>query len=117
VAAPIAGEDLGSWGDLAIVCWWRRKVYVGSSTAEDTVEREREKKCAETEKNLVFWLTLDPFFSSSRRSNPPLFIGGGRGYYCLHRGKISAIDSVGRDLKVGMVHCQICRKGCLIWYV
>ena len=27
---------------------------MGSSIAEDAVEREREKKCAETEKNLVF---------------------------------------------------------------
>jgi hypothetical protein len=30
------------------------KVSVGSSIAEDAVEREREKKCAETEKKLVF---------------------------------------------------------------
>jgi hypothetical protein len=57
---PNAGEDLGSWGGLAVVCWWRRKVYVGSSTAKDAMEREKEKKCAETGKKLVFWLTLNP---------------------------------------------------------
>jgi len=51
---------LGSWGGLAVVCWWRRKVYVGSSTAKDAMEREKEKKCAETGKKLVFWLTLNP---------------------------------------------------------
>jgi hypothetical protein len=39
---------------------------MGSSTAEDAVERGREKKCAETGKKLVFWLTLDPIFSSFR---------------------------------------------------
>jgi hypothetical protein len=52
---------------------------VGSSTAKDAVEREREKKCAKTGKKLVFWLTLDPIFSSLRSSTEPLFISGGRG--------------------------------------
>jgi hypothetical protein len=76
VAATIAGEDLGSWGGLAVVCWWRRKVSVGSSTAEDAVEREREKKCAETGKKLGFLLPFDPIFSSLRSLMEPLFIGG-----------------------------------------
>jgi hypothetical protein len=95
---------------------------VGSSTAEDAVEREKEKKCAETGKKLVFWLTLDPIFSSLRPSNPPLFIGGGRGQSCLQWRKISALDSDEKDpnrwLKVGMVHCQIVKSaaaGCLSW--
>jgi hypothetical protein len=43
-----------------------RKAYVGSSTAEDVVEREREMKCAETGKQLVFWLTFDQIFSPLR---------------------------------------------------
>jgi len=70
---------LDSWGGLAVICWWRRKVYVGSSTAKNAMEIEKEKKCAETGNKLVFWLTLDPIFSSLRPLNPPLFIGGGRG--------------------------------------
>jgi len=37
-------KDLGSQGGCAIVCWWRRKVYVGSSGAEDMVEREEGRK-------------------------------------------------------------------------
>jgi len=61
-----------------------------------------------------FWLTLDPIFSSLGPLNPPLFIGGGRGQSCLHWGKISALDSDGKDLnrwfKVGIMSCQICRK-------
>jgi len=119
---PNAGEDLGLWGGLAVVYWWRRKVSVGSSTAEDAEEREKEKKCAEIGKKLVFWLILDPIFSSLRPSNPPLFIGGGRGQSFLQWRKISALDSDGKDpnrwLKVGMVQCQIIKStaaGCLSW--
>ena len=52
---------------------------MGSSTAEEAVEIEREKKCAETEKKLVLWLTLDPIFSFLRPLAETLFIGGGRG--------------------------------------
>jgi len=95
---------------------------VGFLTAEDAVEREREKKCAETGKKLVFWLTLDPIFSSLGPSNPPLFIGSGRGQSCLQWRKLSALDSDEKDpnrwLKVGMVHCQIVKSaaaGCLSW--
>jgi hypothetical protein len=62
---------------------------------------------------------LDPIFSSLRPSTLPLFIGGGRGQSRLHRDKISALDSVGKDpnrwLKVGMMHCQIWRKSCPRW--
>jgi hypothetical protein len=43
-----------------------RKAYVGSLMAEDVVEREREMKCAETGKQLVFWLTFDQIFSPLR---------------------------------------------------
>jgi len=55
-----------------------------------------------------FWPTFDPIFSSLRPLNPPIFIGGRRGQSRLHKGKISALDSVWKDLncwlKVGMVH-------------
>jgi len=49
---------------------------VGSSTAEDAMEREREKKCAETGKKLGFLLPFDPIFSSLRSPMEPLFISG-----------------------------------------
>jgi hypothetical protein len=56
--------------------------------AEHTVERERKERkterVGETGKRLIFWLFLDPIFSSFKPSNPPLFIGGGRGQSCLH---------------------------------
>jgi hypothetical protein len=60
---------------------------VGSSRAEEAAgEREREREREErtlagrkTGEKLIFWLILDSIFSSSRPSNPPLFIGGGRG--------------------------------------
>jgi len=77
-------------------------------------EREGEKKLQKQGKKAGFWPTLDLIFSSLRPSNPPLFIGDARGQVCLHYGKFSAFDSVGKDpnrwFKVSMVHCQICRK-------
>jgi hypothetical protein len=60
---PNAGEDLGSWGGLEFVCWWRRKVSVGSSTAEDAVEREKERNVQKPEKNWFFgslWTRFSP---------------------------------------------------------
>ena len=61
-----------------------------------------------------FWPILDLIFSSLRPSNLPLFIGNGRGQSCFHWEKNSVLDSVGKDLnhwfKIGMLHCQICRK-------
>jgi len=88
--------------------------------AESTVEREcRERDLLQKKlgRRLVFFRFLDPIFSSLRPSNPPPFIAGGRGQSLLHKGKFSALDFVGKDLnrwlKVGMVHCQICRKSCL----
>ena len=64
VAAPISGEDLSSWGGLEVVCWWRIKVIVGSSTAEDAVEREgRKRNCRNGAKRLVFgriWTRFSP---------------------------------------------------------
>jgi len=67
-------------------------------------EREREERTLagrKTGEKLIFWLILDPIFSSLRPSNPPLFIGGRRGQSLLHKGKISALDSVGKDPTVG----------------
>jgi hypothetical protein len=83
---------------------------------ESTVERER-LAAEKTGEEAGFFRFLDPIFSSLRPSNPPPFIAGGRGQSLLHKGKFSALDFVGKDpnrwLKVGMVHCQICRKSCL----
>jgi len=51
--------------------------------AEDTVERERKERkterVAEIGKRLIFWLILDPNFSSLMPSTQPLFIGSRRG--------------------------------------
>jgi hypothetical protein len=49
--------------------------------ASEEGERKTEKreKVVETGKRLIFWLILDLILSSLRPSNPPLFIGGGRG--------------------------------------
>jgi hypothetical protein len=65
---------------------------------------------------------LDPIFSSLGPSNPPLFVGGGRGQSFLQWRKISALDSDGKDPKPlaqrGMVHYQIVKSaaaGCLSW--
>jgi hypothetical protein len=70
----------------------------------------------------VFLRFLDPIFSSLGPSNPPLFVGGGRGQSFLQWRKISALDSDGKDPKPlaqrGMVHCQIVKSaaaGCLSW--
>jgi len=92
--------------------------------AESMVEREcRERLAAEkTGEEAGFFWFLDPILSSLGPSNPPIFIGGGRGQYFLQYRKISALDSDGKDpnrwLKVGMVHCQIVKStaaGCLSW--
>jgi len=97
----------GRNGDGAGFLWRRKK-------EEENLQRGEGGR-------LVFSLTLDPLFSSLKSPIKPIFIGGGRGQSRLHRGKISALDSVGKDLirwlKVGMVHCQICRKSCLSWHV
>jgi hypothetical protein len=58
--------------------------------------------------------TLHSIFSSFRPWTAPSFIGGGREKSYLHWGKISALDSVGKDLnrwfKIGILSYQICRK-------
>jgi hypothetical protein len=38
------GEDLDLQGGCAAVFWWRRKAFMGSSGAEETVEREGRKE-------------------------------------------------------------------------
>jgi len=84
--------------------------------------RGKRENCKNKGKWLVFWLTLAPIFSSLGPSNPPLYIGGGRGQSCLQWRKISALDSDGKDpnrwLKVCMMHYQIVKSaaaGCLSW--
>jgi hypothetical protein len=49
---------------------WRRKKE--EEIKEENLQREEGGR-------LVFWLTLDPIFSSLRPSNQPLFIASGRG--------------------------------------
>jgi len=63
----------------------------------------------------VFLRFFDPIFSSLGPSNPPLFVGGGRGQSCLQWRKISALDSDGKDPKPlaqsrhgALSNCQIC---------
>jgi len=109
VVVSCGGVDGGKTGDESGGGWrprWRGK-------------REKLQKQG---KWLLFWLILDPIFSSLKPSNPPLFIGGGRGKSFLQWRKISALDSDGKDpnrwLKVGMVYCQIVKSaaaGCLSW--
>jgi hypothetical protein len=60
---------------------------------EGTALEVKEEICRNWAKMLVFWLTLDPIFSSPRSSTEILFIGGVRGPYCLYWGKFSALDS------------------------
>jgi hypothetical protein len=55
---------------------------------------------------------LDPIFSSFRPSNPPLFIGGGRGQSCLYWRKIAALDSNGKDPNHWL---KSAAAGCLSW--
>jgi hypothetical protein len=86
-------------------------------------ERKKREDCAEKNRGRDwFFLFLDPNFPSLRPSNPPIFIGSGRGQYFLHWRKIAALDSDGKDpncwLKVDMVHCQIVKSavvGYLSW--
>jgi hypothetical protein len=87
-------------------------------------ERKKREDCAEKNRgrDWFFFLFLDPNFPSLRPSNPPIFIGSGRGQYFLHWRKIAALDSDGKDpncwLKVDMVHCQIVKSavvGYLSW--
>jgi len=46
-------------------------------------EREGKKNCRNVGRGASFWPTLDPIFSSFRPWNAALFIGGGRGTFCL----------------------------------
>ena len=64
------------------------------------MERERRERtvCRKTEQGmLVFGQILCSIFFPLMPSNPPLFIGGGRGQSCLYWGKIPALDSVGKE--------------------
>jgi hypothetical protein len=54
------------------------------------------------QKKLVFWLTLDPIFSSHRPSNPPLFIGVvEEGNLVCIGGKFQPLIQLGRTPTVG----------------
>jgi hypothetical protein len=68
-------------------------------------------------------LSLDRNFSIPRAWRSNLFIGGGRGTFCLLWCKISALGSTWKHLnhwlKIAMMNCQFCRKngrsGWSIW--
>ena len=107
-------DKCGGYGGGEAVCgfvWWlgRRR------------ERGKERLQKRGSGGLVFLSTLDLIFSSLRPSIPHLFIGGGRGQHCLHKGKIPALDSVGKNpnrwLKVGILSSQFCKKNCLSRHV
>jgi len=72
--------------------------------------RKREKSWLGTE-NGCFFQHFDPIFFFFMPWNPPLFIEDGRGQSCLHRRKLSALNSVRNDrnrwFKVGTMNCQI----------
>jgi len=53
------GVDLGSQGGCTAVCWWRRKVFAGSSGAEDTVEREGRRNVLQRRERRSRWLIAD----------------------------------------------------------
>jgi len=51
--------DLGSQGGCTAICWRRRKVSVGSSGAEDTVEREGRRNVLQRRERHSRWLITD----------------------------------------------------------
>jgi len=95
----------GGFGD-AWWNWWRKSEWEAVGSWRGSSERERRESCRrltgkrrkmETREWLVFLQFLDQIFFMLRPWNPPLFIGGGWGWFCLHRGKIWALNSVGKD--------------------
>jgi hypothetical protein len=66
-----------------VVGWWLCWLPVVELMVGRPVMRLVVAEVRKQGKWLVFWLILDPIFSSLRLSNPPLFIGGGRGKSCL----------------------------------
>ena len=85
VGVAAAGCDGGRWQRMTVCFRWLQRWR--------PVLEVKEEICRNWAKMLVFWLTLDPIFSSSRSSTEILFIGGVRGTYCLYWGKVSALDS------------------------
>ena len=103
--ASCGGADGGKTGDEGGGGGWRPQWW--GKKSEDCAGKKTGEEAG------LFWF-FDPIFSSFRPSNPPVFIGDGRGQSCLHCDKISALDLVRKDpnrwFKGGNVHCQICRK-------
>jgi len=68
-----------------------------------------------------FFANFGPYFLLLQAIKPTSIYRQWKRVISSTQGKISAIDSVGRDpnhwFKVGMVHSQICRKVCLSWHV
>ena len=77
-------------------------------------ERNREENVGWNRKCLVFWLTLGQIFSTPGAWRSNIFIGSGRGTFCLFWCKISALGLTRKHpnhwLKVAMMNCRFCRK-------
>ena len=69
---------------------------MGSSMAEDTMEREKEKKCVETKK-ASFLADFGPDFSHQAMKSTSIYKQWKRAILST-LGKIVALDSVGKDL-------------------
>jgi hypothetical protein len=95
------------------------KPTVAVVVAEGTIEKEKrervlvaEKKRRKTKGCGWFFVNFGLDFLLPQATKSTSILGGGRGKSFLHRGEITALDSVGKDpnrwFKLGMVHCQIC---------
>ena len=74
--------------------------------------QEEEKNCINGGRGAGFWPILDPIFSSLRPWNAALFIGGGRGTFCLSWCQIVAFGLVGKHPN----RCfKVCTSNCQIW--
>jgi len=75
-------------------------------------EREWEKNCKNRGRGVGFWPILDPIFSSLMPWNAALFIGGGRGTFCLQWCQIVAFGLVGKHPNRWF---KMCTSNCQIW--
>jgi hypothetical protein len=103
-------EDLGSQGGCAVICWWRKKVSVGSSGAEDTVEREGREENVGWEPGNDWFLAdfgpdflltqamkCTPIYRRWKRDNVSLMVPN-RGLWFDCKGSQPLVQSVHREL-------------------